>query len=48
MAFDKGLGEGLAKARELRAANAKGKKAPVPVKRVKPPVPSVKVKAAVG
>jgi predicted transcriptional regulator len=46
MAIDKGLGEGLAKARELRLAKVK-EKAPVPVVRVKPPVPAVKVKATI-
>ena len=47
MATDKGLGDGLAKARATRAANTKGKKAPVPAVRVKTPPPVVKVKAAV-
>ncbi|GFE59988.1 MucR family transcriptional regulator [Geobacter sp. AOG2] len=46
-AVDKGLGEGLAKARELRAAKAQGEKAPVPAVRVKPAVPAVRVKASV-
>jgi len=47
MAIDKGLGEGLAKAREIRSAKLKEKKAPVPAVRVKPAVPAVKVKASV-
>lgn len=47
MAIDKGLGEGLAKARELRSAKLKEKKAPVPAVRDKPAVPAVKVKASV-
>jgi predicted transcriptional regulator len=47
MAIDKGLGEGLAKARELRSAKLKEKKAPVPAVRVKPAVPAVKEKASV-
>jgi predicted transcriptional regulator len=47
MAIDKGLGEGLAKARALRSAKSKEKKAPVPAVRVTPSVPAVKVKASV-
>ncbi|MDR3579126.1 MAG: MucR family transcriptional regulator [Oryzomonas sp.] len=47
MAIDKGLGEGLAKARELKSAKSKEDKAPVPAVRVKPAVPAVKVKASV-
>ena len=44
MAIDKGLGEGLAKARAIRAA----KKADVPVVKAKVPVPAVRTKAAVS
>ncbi len=44
MALEKGLGEGLAKAREAKAAT---KAAEVPAKRTKAAVPAVKKKAAV-
>jgi predicted transcriptional regulator len=43
MAIDKGLGEGLTKARAKKAAD----KAPVPMKRAKAPVPAVRKKATV-
>lgn len=43
MAIDKGLGEGLARARSKQA----GKKASVPLKTTKAPVPDIKVKAPV-
>ncbi|MDR3502175.1 MAG: MucR family transcriptional regulator [Legionella sp.] len=46
MAIDKGLGDGLAKARSLRAASG-GKKAGVSALKVIAPVPAVKVKAGV-
>ena len=52
MAIDKGLGEGLKKAREVRAnmkdiVPMKKAKAPVPAVKVKAPAPAVKVKASV-
>ena len=53
MALDRNLGDGLAKAREKKAAGKKTNapvvkvKAPAPVKRAKAPVPMVKVKAPV-
>jgi predicted transcriptional regulator len=52
VAIDKGLGEGLAKAREKRAAAKanvpmKTTKATLPAKRTKPPVPMVQTKAPV-
>jgi predicted transcriptional regulator len=46
-AIESGLGENLAKAREIRAANMKRKKAAVPAVKIKPPVPAVKAKASV-
>lgn len=46
-ALDRGLGDNLAKAREVRAAKTKGKKAPVPAVKVKASVSAVKTKAAV-
>jgi hypothetical protein len=46
-ALDRGLGDNLAKARAVRAANIQAKKAPVPAVRVKPAVPAVKAKASV-
>jgi hypothetical protein len=52
MEIDKGLSDGLAKAREKRAMDKtnvpmKTAKAPVPAKMVKAPVPAVRKKAAV-
>lgn len=52
MAIDKGLGEGLAKARAVRASkkaavHAVKAKASVPAKKTKAPVPAVKKKAVV-
>lgn len=47
MALDKGLGEGLAKARAAKKAEAEKKGASLPVIKVKAPVPAVKKKAAV-
>lgn len=53
MAIDKGLGEGLAKARAVRASNKSAKvpavkaKASIPTKKVKAPVLAVKKKATV-
>jgi predicted transcriptional regulator len=46
MAIDKGLGEGLAKARAKKKADAEKKKASLPVVKVAAPVPAVKKKAA--
>lgn len=47
IAEEKGLGDNLAKAREVRAAKMKTKKAPVPEVRPKSEVPAVRKKAAV-
>lgn len=47
MALDKGLGEGLAKARAVKKAETVKKKTALPVVKVKAPVPAVKKKAAV-
>jgi predicted transcriptional regulator len=47
MAIDKGLGEGLAKARAIKKAEMERKSAPLPVVKVKAPVPTVKKKPAV-
>jgi predicted transcriptional regulator len=47
MAEERGLGDILAKAREVRVAKLKGKKAPVPAVRPKSEVPSVRVKPSV-
>jgi hypothetical protein len=47
MAIEKGLGEGLAKARATRKAETAKRSASLPVVKVKAPVPAVKRKAAV-
>lgn len=47
MAIDKGLGEGLAKARAIKKAEMERKNASLPVAKVKAPVPIVKKKPAV-
>jgi len=46
-AIDKGLGDGLARARATQKANAEAKNAKVPVVKIKAPLPAVKVKALV-
>ena len=47
MAIEKGLGEGLAKARAIKKAEMERKNASLPVAKVKAPVPIVKKKPAV-
>lgn len=47
MALDKGLGEGLAKARAVKKAETERKNSTLPVVKVKAPVPAVKKKAPV-